>query len=175
MLIQQGQLEGSSYFAAPQMTRIFMSPYQQIYNADGTLNTSLSTSVFNTVYLAENNISKLDGTRALSNTSLTYSISDNLKFQTRYSLDYNLTNSHRYQNAVHGGGVGDNGYAYQSTGRSFTWAFANQLKWDKTFNDVHYVSALGQMSFQKQKYDFLSSSGENVATDNLNICIKFPN
>jgi TonB-linked SusC/RagA family outer membrane protein len=165
--VQQGQLEGSSYFAAPQMTRIFMSPYQQIYNADGNLNTSLSTSVFNTVYLAENNISKLDGTRALSNTSMTYAISDNLKFQSRYSLDYNLTNSHRYQNAVHGGGVGDNGYAYQSTRRSFTWAFTNQLKWDQTFNDVHYVSALGQMSFQKQKYDSLSSSGENVATDNL--------
>ena len=165
--IQEGQLEGSSYFAAPQMTRIFMSPFQQIYGADGNLNTSLSTSVFNTVYLAENNISKLDGTRALSNTSMTYAISDDLKFNTRYSLDYNLTNSHRYQNAVHGGGVGDNGYAYQSNGRSFTWSFTNQLKWDKTFNDVHYISALGQMSFQKQKYDFLSSSGENVATDNL--------
>jgi hypothetical protein len=144
-----------------------MSPFQQVKNADGTLNTNLSTSVFNTVYLAENNISELDGTRALSNTALTYSFSDNLKFQTRYSLDYNLTNSHRYQNAVHGGGVSDNGYAYQSTGRSFTWAFANQLKWDQTFNDVHYVSALAQMSFQKQKYNFLSSSGENVATDNL--------
>jgi TonB-linked SusC/RagA family outer membrane protein len=165
--IQNGQLEGSSYFAAPQMTRIFMSPYQQIYNADGTLNTNLSTSVFNTVYLAENNISQLDGTRALSNISLSYKITDNLKFQTRYSLDYNLTNSHRYQNAVHGGGVSDNGYAYQSTGRSFTWAFTNQLKWDKTFNDVHYVSALAQMSFQKQKYDFLSSSGENVAAEGL--------
>ena len=94
--------------------------------------------------------------------------SDDLKvYDTRYSLDYNLTNSHRFQNPVHGGGVGDNGYAYQSNRRSFTWAFTNQLKWDKTFNDVHYVSALGQMSFQKQKYDSLSSSGENVATDNL--------
>jgi len=165
--VQQGQLEGSSYFAAPQMTRLFMSPYQQIYNANGELNTSLSTSVFNTVYLAENNISKLDGTRAISNNSLSYQINDNLKFTSRYSIDYNLTNSHRYQNAVHGGGVSDNGYAYQSNGRSFTWAFANQLKWDKTFNDVHYVSALAQMSYQKQKYDFLSSSGENVATDKL--------
>ena len=165
--IQQGQLEGSSYFAAPQMTRVFMSPYQQIYGADGNLNTSLSTSVFNTVYLAENNISKVDGTRALSNTSMTYAFSDNLKFMTRYSLDYNLTNSHRFQNPVHGGGVGDNGYAYQSNRRSFTWAFTNQLKWDKTFNDVHYVTALGQMSFQKQKYDSLSSSGENVAADGL--------
>jgi TonB-linked SusC/RagA family outer membrane protein len=165
--VQQGQLEGSSYFAAPQMTRLFMSPFQQPRNADGTLNTNLSTGVYNTIYLAENNLSKLDGTRALSNTSLSYQIMDNLKFQTRYSVDYNLTNSHRFQNAVHGGGVGENGYAYQSTRRSFTWTFANQLKWDQTFNDVHYVSALAQMSFQKQKYDSLSSSGENAATDNL--------
>ncbi len=165
--VQQGQLEGGSYFGAPQMTRIFMSPYQQIYAADGSLNTNLSTGIFNSVYLAENNINKTDSTRALSNTSFTYSFSDNLKFQSRYSLDYNLTNNHQFNNAIHGDGRSDNGTAYQSNGRSFNWRFANQLKWDQTFNDVHYVSALAQMSFQKQKYDFLSSSGENVATTDL--------
>ena len=31
--VQQGQLEGSSYFSAPQMTRVFMSPWHQINNA----------------------------------------------------------------------------------------------------------------------------------------------
>ena len=165
--IQNGQLEGGSYFAAPQMTRVFMAPVMQVKNPDGTLKLDNPTSIFNTVYLAENNISKLDGTRALSNNSIGIQFSDNLKLTTRYSLDYNLTNSHRYQNPTHGGGVSDNGYAYQSTGRSFTWAFSNQLKWDKTFNDVHYVSALAQMSFQKNKNDFISSSGENVAADGL--------
>jgi hypothetical protein len=39
------------------MTRIFMSPYQQIYNADGSLTLTYQLVVFNTVYLAENNIS----------------------------------------------------------------------------------------------------------------------
>ena len=165
--IQLGQLEGGSYFSAPQMTRVFMSPWHQINNADGTLNTNLATSLPNTVYVAENNINKNDATRALSNTSLTYSFNDNLKFQTRYSLDYNLTNNHQFYNPVEGDGVGDNGSAYQSNGRSFNWRFANQLKWDQTFNDVHYVSLLGQMSYQKQKYDFISASGENVAADGL--------
>jgi len=165
--IQLGQLEGGSYFSAPQMTRVFMSPWHQINNADGTLNTNLATSLPNTVYVAENNINKNDATRALSNTSLTYSFNDNLKFQTRYSLDYNLTNNHQFYNPVEGDGVGDNGSAYQSNGRSFNWRFANQIKWDKTFNDIHYVSLLGQMSFQKQKYDFISASGENVAADGL--------
>ena len=165
--VQEGQLEGSSYFSAPQMTRVFMSPWHQVKNADGTLNTNLATSLPNTVYVAENNINKADATRALSNTSLTYSFNDNLKFQTRYSLDYNLTNNHQFWNPVEGDGVSDNGNAYQSNGRSFNWRFSNQIKWDKTFNDIHYVSLLGQMSFQKQKYDFLSSSGENVAAEGL--------
>ena len=165
--VQQGQLEGSSFFSAPQMTRVFMSPWHQIKNADGTLNTNLATSLPNTVYVAENNINKNDATRALSNTSLTYSFNDNLKFQTRYSLDYNLTNGHQFYNPVEGDGVSDNGNAYQSNGRSFNWRFSNQIKLDKTFNDIHYVSLLGQMSFQKQKYDFLSSSGENVAAEGL--------
>jgi TonB-linked SusC/RagA family outer membrane protein len=165
--IQLGQLENTAYFAAPQMTRIFMPAQFQPFNADGTPNINMETSIFNTVYITQNNISKTDGTRALSNTSLSYSFNDNLKFTTRYSIDYNLTNSHRFQNKTHGGGVSDNGYAYQSNRRGFTWAFTNQLKWDKTFNDVHYVSALAQMSFQKNKYDSLSASGENVAADGL--------
>ena len=165
--IQLGQLESSAYFAAPQMTRIFMPAVFQPFNPDGTPNINLETSIFNTVYIAQNNISKVDGTRALSNTSFGYTFNDNLKFTSRYSIDYNMTNSHRFQNKTHGGGVSENGYAYQSNRRAFTWAFTNQLKWDKTFNDVHYVSALAQMSFQKNKYDSLSASGENVAADGL--------
>ena len=165
--IQNGQLESSAYFAAPQMTRIFMPAVFQPFNADGTPNINLETSIFNTVYIARNNISRLDGTRALSNNSLSYTFNDNLKFTSRYSIDYNMTNSHRFQNKTHGGGVAENGYAYQSNRRNFTWAFANTLKWDKTYNDVHYVSALAQMAFQKNKYDSISASGENVAADGL--------
>ncbi|MDA8588965.1 SusC/RagA family TonB-linked outer membrane protein [Flavobacteriaceae bacterium] len=165
--IQLGQLESSAYFGAPQMTRIFMPAVFQPFNADGTPNINLETSIFNTVYVAQNNINKLDGTRALTNNSLTYTFNENLKFTTRYSIDYNMTNTHQFNNKTHGDGRSDNGYAYQSNRRNFTWAFSNQLKWDKTFNDVHYISALAQMSFQKNKYDSLSASGENVAADGL--------
>ena len=34
------------------MTRMFMSPWQQPKNPDGTWNLNLSTSIFNTPYLA---------------------------------------------------------------------------------------------------------------------------
>ena len=99
--IQNGQLESSAYFAAPQMTRIFMPAVFQPFNADGTPNINLETSIFNTVYIARNNISRLDGTRALSNNSLSYTFNDNLKFTSRYSIDYNMTNSHRSVSYTH--------------------------------------------------------------------------
>ena len=165
--IQNGQFESSAYFAAPQMTRIFMPAQFQPFNADGTPNINLETSIFNTVYVARNNIQKADATRALSNSTFGYNFNDNLKFTSTYSLDYNITNSHRFEDKNHGGGVSENGYAYQSNRRNLTWALANALKWSKTFNDVHYVSALARMSFQKNKYDSLSASGENVAADGL--------
>jgi len=149
------------------MTRIFMPAVFQPFNADGTPNINLQTSIFNTVYVARNNIQKADATRALSNSTFGYNFNDNLKFTSTYSLDYNITNSHRFEDKNHGGGVSENGYAYQSNRRNLTWALANTLKWSNTFNDVHYVSALARMSFQKNKYDSLSASGENVAADGL--------
>ena len=68
--IQNGIHEGTAYFGAPQATRMFMSPYQQPKNADGSWNIALSTSVFNTPYLAEKNIQRNNGTRALSNSKV---------------------------------------------------------------------------------------------------------
>lgn len=165
--IQNGIHEGSSYFGAPQMTRLFMSPFQQPKNPDGSWNINLSTSVFNTPYLAENNIQQNDGTRALSNTAVTYRFTDDIKFRTRYAVDFTLGVSHEFRNPHHGDANGDNGYAYQNTSRSFTWSSNNSLEFDKTIDDVHFISAVAQMEFQKNKYTYNSSSGENVPADGL--------
>ena len=104
------------------MTRLFMSPFQQPKNPDGSWNINLSTSVFNTPYLAEMNIQRNDGTRALSNTTVTYRITDDIKFSTRYAIDFTLGVSHEFRNPHHGDGKGNNGYSYQNTNRSYTWS-----------------------------------------------------
>ncbi|MGY8946013.1 MAG: SusC/RagA family TonB-linked outer membrane protein [Flavobacteriales bacterium] len=165
--IQNGIHEGGSYFGAPQANRLFMSPFQQPKNPDGTWNINLSTSVFNTLYLAEMNIQQNDGTRAISNTTVTYRINDDLKFRTRYALDFTLGVSHEYRNPHHGDAKGTNGYSYQNTSRSFTWSTNNSLEFDKTVDDVHFISAVAQMEFQKNKYTYNSSSGQNVPADGL--------
>ena len=70
--IQEGQFEGGSYFAAPQMTRVFMSPFMQPKNPDGSWKLDNPTSIFNTLYLADNNINRNEATRAISNSCLLY-------------------------------------------------------------------------------------------------------
>jgi len=166
--IQNGIHEGSAYFGAPQATRMFMSPWQQPKNADGTWNINLSTSVFNTLYLAEVNIQRNDGTRAISNSSLTWNINENLKASTRFAIDYTLGVSHEYRNAQHGDGRGDNGNSYQAISRTFLWNTINQLEYNNVFGDnEHFVQALVRQSFLRNKSHFQSSYGENNAVAGL--------
>ena len=166
--IQNGIHEGSSYFGAPQMTRMFMSPYQQPKNPDGTWNIALSTSVFNTPYLAEKNIQRNDGTRALSNSKVTYNISDNLKISSRYAIDFTLGVSHEFRDPNHGDGNSRNGTSYQAVDRAFLWQTVNEIEYNQVFGDnEHFISALLRQSFSKNKSNFQSSFGENVAAEGL--------
>ena len=105
--IQEGQFEGGSYFAAPQMTRVFMSPFMQPKNPDGSWKLNNPTSIFNTLYLADNNINRNEATRAISNSSLKYQIMDGLSFTTRFGIDYINANVHQYESPEHGGGLSE--------------------------------------------------------------------
>ena len=165
--IQNGIHEGGSYFGSPQANRIFMSPWQQPKNPDGSYNINLSTSVFNTLYLAEKNVQQNDGTRAISNTSVTYRITDDLKFRTRYAIDFLLGVSHEFRNPDHGDGASRGGYSFQNTSRNFTWFNTNSLDYVKTFGNDHNIAATLQTSFGRSKNTYNDSSGYGVAAEGL--------
>jgi len=87
---QNAYLEQSSYFANPNLTKYFMSPWLNPYNEDGTPNIDLATSLFNPLYLGEHDINTNDLTRALTSSYVEWEIIKNLKFRTFISLDYTL-------------------------------------------------------------------------------------
>ena len=131
--IQEGQFEGGSYFAAPQMTRVFMSPFMQPKNPDGSWKIDNPTSIFNTLYLADNNINRNEATRAISNSSLKYQIMDGLSFTTRFGIDYINANVHQYESPEHGGGLSENGTSDMTNSRTFNWVTQNNLEYDLNF------------------------------------------
>ena len=165
---QNGIHEGTAYFGAPQMARLFMSPWEQPYNPDGSWNINLTTSVYNPGQQAELNLQTNDGTRALSNSSVTYAINDNFKLQTKFAIDYTNGASHQFMNPHHGDVTDENGYAYEAIDRTFLWTTINELQYDQIFGEnEHYLSVLLRQSFSKNKSNFISASGYNVAADGL--------
>lgn len=162
---QDAYLEQSAYFANPNLTKYFMSPWINPYNTDGTLNINTGT-LFNPMYLGKHDINTNDLTRAITSSFIEWEIIKNLKFKTFVSLDYSLTNYKSYRNRIHGDSKDENGSVGTSTGRNFNTVFQNSLDYNLIFGD-HNIAAKALIEYQKNKYNYLYGYGENFSTDGL--------
>jgi TonB-dependent SusC/RagA subfamily outer membrane receptor len=121
-------IEQGAYLGNPQFTKYFMSPWEKPFLADGvTTNTNLSTSVINTVFTIQNDLSENNLTRGMVNSFLTWNILDNLRFKTLYAADFNIAAFHYYQNRIHGDSKEIGGSAQQSVNRNMNWVSQNSL------------------------------------------------
>ena len=171
----EGQLEGTAYFGNPSFTRLFVSERWQARNPDGSWLVPHPMSGHHTPYLVQENIYEVDNTRAISNSSVTIDIMDGLKAKSTFAIDYNVGSRHEFQNPVEGDGVGEQGYAEQSTSRRFTWSTINSLEYNTVLGDnEHFLSALVQQSYQKNKSNAVSSSGEAPPAAGLFFVGSFP-
>ena len=164
--IQNGFLEQGAYFENPHLTKYFMSPWEHPYNEDGSINTDLNTSVFNTVYTQEKNFFKSNLTRLINNSSLEWEIIDNLKFKSLFNTDFNITNLHRFEDKIHGGGADVGGDAYEYTQRNFNYVAQNSLDYSLSINN-HNFGVLALVEYQKNKYNSVYSYGENFPAEGL--------
>lgn len=162
---QDAYLEQAAYFANPNLTKYFMSPWTSPYNTDGTINLNVGT-LFNPVYLAKHDITANDLTRALVSGSLEWEIIKDLKFKTFISLDYNLANYKTYRNRIHGDSRDENGSAEASTGRNLNQVVQNSLDYIIRISD-HRIALKALIEYQKNKYHYLYGYGENFSTDGL--------
>ena len=165
---QNGQLESSAYFGAPQATRYFMSERWRAKNDDGSWWVPHPASAHHTPYLVEKNIYKVNNTRALSNSKLVIDLAEGLDVSTTFAIDYNIGDTHVFQNAIEGDGVGEQGYARQTSSKRFAWTTINQLNYRNSFDDnKHFVTATLSQSFQRSKNNFVAASGEAPAAEGL--------
>ncbi len=170
MLSNTGQdalLEQSAYFGNPNVTRFLMSPWEQPFLSDGvTLNTSLTTSVHNTLYTLQNDLFKNDLTRGMVNSFLEWKITGNLLFKTLYAGDYNLAAFHTYQNRIHGDGKATGGMAFQSVTRNYNWVSQNSLEYRQNFGK-HNLNFKVLTEYQQNNNNLLSGYGEKFPADGL--------
>jgi len=166
---QLGSLEGGAFFSNPRLSRYFMSPWANPYNADGTLNIvdiQNVTNLPNTLYTVQNNIYKNDLTRIISNNNLDWKFSDRFKYKSVLGIDYNLATYQQYNNRTVGDGASVKGSSQQSVARDLTLVDQNSLNYNYSYKG-HNIDATALFEYQKNGYNFLQAYGENIAADGL--------
>ncbi|MCA4791755.1 SusC/RagA family TonB-linked outer membrane protein [Myroides odoratimimus] len=158
---QNAILEGGAYFSNPNLTGMFMSPWVAIYNEDGSLNTNIG-GLHNSLYTVKNDFTENDISRVISNNSLGFKITDDLKFESTLGLDYILANYKEYKNPNHGDGVGVNGYAQNAVNQRFNYVWQNSFNYKFYLGDGHRFNTRAIMEFQKNKSNLLNGYGEVI-------------
>jgi len=163
---QNGVLEQSAYFSSPRAAKFFTSPRDQPYNSDGSLN--INGGFTNPLWVIENNIYETKTTRLLSNNSLNWDIPiENLKFTTRFAIDYQINDQKTYWGREHGDGSGSNGYAYRLNRNITNYVFQNSLDYALFLGDNHKFNFKLQQEYQENNLYELSADGEQFAADGL--------
>jgi len=125
----------SSAFANPAYLAIVLMPTRPAYNPDGSINITdfdFLNLPFNPLYLAKYDQRKLNGIKGIGNVSGEYKILSNLKFTTRFGVDYNNLEESQYNNPNHGDGRNDNGRGYSYYTRNFNWVWTNFADYSQT-------------------------------------------
>ncbi len=162
---QDGILEGSAYFSSPMAARYFLSPVDQPYNEDGSIN--LGTGLPNPLYIAENDIDQSKLTRILSNNALTWNTPiENLSATSRFSVDYQVYNYKRYRNRVSGDGDATNGYGFVVSRNTATYVFQNSLDYLFSRGD-HNFSFKVLQEYQKYRRNYIDAEGDQFVADGL--------
>tara|TARA_R110002096_G_scaffold329006_6_gene523059 strand:+ start:19760 stop:22801 length:3042 start_codon:yes stop_codon:yes gene_type:complete len=165
---QDGILEGAGYFGSPILAEYFMLPIDKARNDDGTPNIdNLSTSVFNPLYIQENDIDRNRTYRLMNNSSLEVKINKNLTYTSKYAIDFTLAEEKNYNNIYYGDADSESGSVDDYTYRNFNYVWQNMLNYNWVPSSAHSFNFKVWNEIQKN-YNFqVGGSGEGIATTGL--------
>ena len=170
---QKGPSDGSS-FSNPIFAGNMMSPTQPIYNADGSYNLGLYflSEDFNPVAIQDRNVSTSDFYKVIANLGADYDLTKDLNFETKFGVDYNFYDELLYWNPDFGDGLnGDplgNGFGYATQRNFSTWNWANALRYNKKFADIHDLTVTAGTEAVKYDYSFVEAEKRGFAPGNTN-------
>lgn len=155
-------------FGNPVLGSLFIMPNYAARNADGTPNISGGLSpgsgLYNPLAILAWDKGSNNTQKAITTLSAEYKLFPNLKFSSKYGIDYNSIEEDSYNNPSYGDGLNDKGRSYRDYGRYFNWVWTNLVdyRWeiDRQANWVTNVKA----GYEAQKSQYYSAS---VASYNL--------
>lgn len=166
--VQDINVNQSSAFANPNVSKHLNTSWAPAYNADGTIATDAfmrSSGSTNTLYSTKYNIDNNDVTRFFNNTRIDYEIIDNLTFSSSLGLDYTLRYYKNYGNRHAFGSESSNGSLTENSMRRFSYTTQNSLNYSFKLNEIHSFDITALQEFSKFKDRMLQGSGQNFPND----------
>jgi TonB-linked SusC/RagA family outer membrane protein len=154
--INQNTPSAGGGFANPVLATAFLFPTKNPYNPDGSYNISRDgnvnyNSVFNPLYLVENDIRDFRNTKILGSIGGEYNILDNLKYTSRVGVDYINIEEEMFWNPFHGDGRTTSGRGYNYYTRLFNWITTNQLNYRFKVPGIDNLTADATVGYEAQK------------------------
>lgn len=158
---QNAPLAGGS-FGNPILSSYFLLPSRAARNADGSLNITAPDfgpgNLHNTIATAEMDKRFLKQLSARGAFTAEYKILENLKFTSRYGMDYNVLEEEQYNNPFHGDGQSVGGRAFVFYTRLFNYTWTNLLDYKLSFGKAKDFSTNIQVGYEAQDSKTLTSN-----------------
>ncbi|SFB83165.1 TonB-linked outer membrane protein, SusC/RagA family [Parapedobacter composti] len=135
-----------SYFSSPQYTAPLMLPFLPIYLEDGSFNAPIErfpgNLPYNAIHVADVNTQVARTQNLLGNFSLTYDITKDLTFQSRFGLNYRIYDTEFYIDPRTQEAYARQGYKSFRYQPSTTFTTSHTLVYNKTLPGGHNFNAL---------------------------------
>jgi TonB-linked SusC/RagA family outer membrane protein len=134
-------LANAGAFANPVLGSLFLMPDLAARNADGSLNMSGALApgagLYNPLAILEMDKQNNNTQKAITSVFAEYKLLPNLKFSSKYGIDYNNLEEDSYNNPSYGDGRNVGGRTYRDYTRYFNWVWTNLVdyRWDITKDD----------------------------------------
>ena len=158
-------------FRNPVLSAYFLRPSQNAYNTDGTVN--ISNTVFNQTYnplaIMQYDRGLFNNIKTISNVSGEYNILNNLKFTTKFGIDYITIEEETYRNPFFGDNRTVGGRVFNFNTRIANWVWTNMLDYHHDFlknKDLGMDVKVGYESQKSKQYN-ISAQGDGLPQTTL--------
>src|SRR5207237_7010000 len=122
------------------------------------------------LYISKYDINQQNTTLIQGSVGAEYAILKNLRFTTRFGIDFNYIEEYTFWNQFHGDGVGFGGLGQPINSRFFNWIATNQLDYSKTFGNSGKIRLDAKLGYEAQKnkvYKLVTASQGFPITNDL--------
>ena len=172
---QKGETE-SANFRNPIIAAMALLPTQEAFNADGSANydPNVFTQIYNPLALQQYDKQNNQTSKLLGSAHAEFKILDNLRFTTRFGIDYNNIEEYLFYNPIFGDAASTNGFSGNSYSRLFNRIWTNFADYNFRGLDQKLDGSLTLGYEAQQSKTYTQAGTGNVLPKNGNIVLPVP-